>query len=111
MDLGWFPMSEEELEKKLKKLEKSYNELQIQFENQNKQITDFLGELNVTSDQISTFLSKKENFSDKNWDEIQKIKKSLDEKLLRELANISNPTKRSKTYSERNIPQHWLFVR
>lgn len=102
---------EDELENKIEKFERSFNELTIRFENQNKLVNDLLEELNVTPEQLSEFIKKKENFTEENWEELEKQTKLLEQRLLLELANISNPTKRKKTYAERNIQPHWLFVR
>lgn len=101
----------DELEKKIQKHELAFKELMIKTDTLNQQVEELLAELNVSPEQLTTFIGNKDNFSEENWEMIVKQRKELDEKLLRELANIRNPLKNKKTYSERVVPQHWLFVR
>lgn len=101
----------DELEKKIQKTELSIQELSIRLDSLNNQIKELLTELNVSPEQLTAFVEKKENFTEENWSSLAQQRQLLDEKLQRELANIRNPLKAKKTYSERKIEQHWLFVR
>lgn len=101
----------DELEKKINKHELDFQELVIKTENLNQQVEELLTELNVSPEQLSAFIGNKDNFSEDNWQTIVKQRQELEDKLKRELANIPNPLKNKKTYSERIVPRHWLFVR
>jgi hypothetical protein len=102
---------DDELEKKLQKHELAFQELAIKTDNLNQQVDELLAELNIFPEQLTTFIGNKENFSEENWQEIVKLRQELDEKLKRELANVRNPLKNKKTYSDRVVSQHWLYVR
>ncbi|MBA3816847.1 MAG: hypothetical protein H0X29_10095 [Parachlamydiaceae bacterium] len=101
----------DELEKKIQKHELAFQELLIKTDSLNEQVDDLLGELKVSPEQLTAYIENKENFSEENWQIIVEQRQALDEKLKTELANIRNPLKNKKTYSERIVPQHWLFVR
>jgi len=103
--------SEEELEKRLQKNALAIEELAIRIEAHNRQIDELLNTLNVSPEQLSTFIEKKEHFTAENWKALQELDQALEEKLKRELDNIHNPLKTKKTQAERNIQPHWLFVR
>jgi len=102
---------EDNLDEKIEKNDSKIKEISIQIQNLNREEKALLDELKVTPEQLSTFIENKENFSEKNWDEIQSQKKKLDQKLLLELANIRNPSKTKKAFKERNIDNNWLFVK
>lgn len=99
------------LEKAIQKNELAIQELAIQIDSVASQVDAFLTELNITAEQISAFIENKDNFTEENWNTLLQQKQELEAKLKRELANIKNPLKTKKTYSERNVQQHWLFVR
>lgn len=99
------------LEKKIQKHELAFQELTIKIDSLNQQVEDLLSELNISPEQLTAFIENKENFSDENWQTIIQQRQEFEEKLKRELANIRNPLKNKKTYSERVVPQHWLYVR
>lgn len=101
----------DELEKTINKHELAFQELVIKTDSLNQQVEELLEELNVSPEQLSAFIGNKDNFNEDNWQTIVKQRQELEDKLKRELANISNPLKNKKTYSERIVPQHWLFVR
>lgn len=101
----------DELENNIQKHELAFQELMIKVDSLNEQVQELLAELGVTPEQLTHFLANQDNFSDENWQMINKQRQEFDEKLKRELANVRNPLKNKKTYSERVVPQHWLFVR
>jgi hypothetical protein len=103
--------SDEEIEKQIQKNEKGMRELSIRIENLNRQVNELLTELNVTPEQLTALIEKKENFTEDNWSELLKQKQALDEKLQRELKNIRDPSKAKKTFAERKVEKHWLFIR
>jgi len=102
---------EEELENHIEKNERAIEELSIRIEALDRAAAALFEELQVTPEQITAFLGKQENFTESNWVDLQQMRQKQEEKLMRELLNISNPKKTKKTFNERRIPQHWLYVR
>lgn len=100
-----------DLETKIQNQEIATQELAMRIEALNGQIEELMKELNVTAEQLTIFLQKKENFTEDNWNEITRQRQEFQERLTREISNIRQPLKTKKTYSERQVPQHWLFVR
>jgi hypothetical protein len=86
-------------------------ELDIRIEALNRDIEMLLNELKVAPQQLTTFIENQANFSEKDWQTLTDQRKALDEKLLRELLNISNPKQTQKAFKQRNVQPHWLFVR
>lgn len=84
--------------------------LSSEIENLSLDVSYFLKEINLTEEQLTTFLTDKNNFSSENWSTIIELRKTLDEKLTRELQNIPNPKKTHKTLSKKNKRSHWLSV-
>lgn len=106
-----FMFLKDNIEEKLHLNEKKIRELSIRLEKLESDITNFLEELEVTPEQLSTFISKKENFTEENWLEIQKQKKQLDEKLDLDLKNVRNPLNSKKALASLNVGQFWLHVK
>lgn len=86
-------------------------ELEIRIEALNRDVEALLNELNVSPKQLTAFLENESNFSKEDWRTLTEQRKALDEKLLRELLNISNPKKTQATMKQRHVQPHWLFVR
>ena len=103
--------SEAKLESHIQKNENAIQELSIRIESLNRDVEQLLNELNVTPEQLTTYIENKDNFSEENWQTLLDQRKALDEKLLREMLNISNPKKTQETRKQLNVQQHWLFVR
>lgn len=103
--------SDQELEAHLTRNGTRIEELEIRIEALNRDINSLLKELNVSPQQLSSCLASQEHFSTDEWDTVNNEKKKLNEKLLRELLNISNPKKTKEAYQSRNVQPHWLFVR
>lgn len=103
--------SESQIENHIKKNAQAIEELSIRIETLNRDVDTLLKELNVSPTQLTTFLSNSNNFTEDNWNALTAERKALDEKLLRELLNVSNPVKTKKTYAERHVQPHWLYVR
>lgn len=99
------------LEAHIQKNAQAIQELAIQIEAVNRDVHELLKELNVSPEQLTTFVENKDNFSEDNWNTLLEQRKVLDEKLLRELQNVSNPQKTKKTLQTMNVQPHWLFVR
>ena len=104
-------LSNDNVEEKLSLNEKKIRELSIRLEKLDSDITEFLEELEVTPEQLTTFISHKGNFTDNNWEALQKHKKQLDEKLEVELKNVRNPHKTKKALESLHVARHWLHVK
>jgi hypothetical protein len=100
-----------DLEEILEDKNKMIKELSIRNENLDRETKKFLKDLKVTSEQLTAFIEKKDNFTEKNWEVLQKEKNKLDQKLQTDIKSVRNPLDVKKTYAERKIDQHWLFVR
>lgn len=86
-------------------------ELEIRIEALNRDVEILLNELNISPKQLTTFIENPNNFSQENWETLLQQRKALDEKLLRELLNVSNPKKTQAAFKQRQVQPHWLFVR
>ncbi len=104
-------LSKDNIEEKLNLNEKHIRELSIRFEKLEKDISSFLEELEVTTEQLTAFISQKDNFTDDNWQELQKHKKQLEEKLETDLKSIRNPLNSKKALASLNVGRHWLHVK
>lgn len=102
---------EQEIEKILHKNAAAIEELSIRIEMLNRQTQELLNELNVSHEQLSAFIENKENFTDENWQALITQRQSLDAKLQLDLSNVRNPLATKKTYQDRHVQPHWLFVR
>lgn len=101
----------ESLETKIKKNEQKAEALFQEILTLYQQEKIFLDELKVTPEQLTTFISAKENFTEQNWETLNFEKQKLDQKLQTELNNIRNPKKTKKAYSEKKIEGHWLYIK
>lgn len=99
------------LEQKIAKNEKAMQELLIQLAAIDRKNHELYNDLNITPEKLSAFLANPSNFKPEAWAMMQSERGKLDEKLKRDLNNIRDPAKAKKTYAERNVGQHWLFVR
>lgn len=91
--------------------EKKITELEIRNHKLDRDTLDLLKELKVTPEQLSLFLKESENFTKLDWEKMQNEREKIDQKLQTELKSFRNPLKSQKTQQERNINNHWLFVR
>ena len=98
-------------EQKSEANEVKIKKLSLEIETLDLETNNLLQHLQVTPEQLTQFIENKENFSSKNWDELQEQKKKLDAKLTLDLESIPNPLKVQKKYVERNVGQHWLYVK
>jgi len=107
----FFQDSEQKQEQDITKNETAVQQLAIRIDALDREIKTLLAELNVTPEQLTVFVSKEENFTSENWQELHKQRKMLDEKLSKEIANIRDPRKVKKAQETRNVQRHWLFVK
>lgn len=107
----FFDNSEQNLEKVIIKNDLSLQELMIRIDSLDREVKTLLSELSITPEKLSTFIDNQDNFTDENWQELQKQRQLLDEKLSKELLNVRDPRKVKKHQDDRNVQRHWLFVR
>ena len=91
--------------------QRKIKELSIRNQRLNEEVNYFLQELNVSPEQLTQFINDKNQFSEENWEQVCRKKEELDLKLQIDLEQIQNPSKLKKTYQERKIQSHWLFVK
>jgi hypothetical protein len=102
----------EKLEEKIHRTERKLLELALHIHRLNQEYHELLNELAVTPEELKDFVENSENFSPSTWEELQKEKKQLEERLNSELSNVRDANKAKDTFSEKGkIQQHWLFVR
>ncbi len=99
------------IEDKINKNENQIKKLSVQLENLTREENELLEELKVTPEQLSQFVKNKENFTEKNWNELNQQREELDAKMLREIGNIRNPKKASEALKELRIDNSWLYVK
>jgi len=107
----FFSDPELKLEQDITKNDLSAQQLMIRIDSLDREIKGLLSELNISPEKLSTFVANQENFTEENWQELQKQRQLLDEKLNKELSNVRDPRKVKKNHEDRNIQRHWLFVR
>lgn len=103
--------SDSKLETHIQKNDLAIQELSIRIEALNHHVNELFAELNVFPEQLTTFVENKNNFTEDNWKMLLEQRKALDEKLLKELLNISNPKKTKEAFKSLHVQSHWLFVR
>lgn len=104
--------AEQKIDNKLDEHEKKIKELSIQTDTLEREFDQLLADLKVTREQIRVYIENKDHFTDDNWEEIEKQKQELDQKLLLQLKNIIDPLKAKKSLQERkDVKPQWLFVR
>ncbi len=105
-----FDLSPDHIEDKLKKIEKKITEIEIRNQKLNQDTEELFAEFQVAPEQLTEYLQSKENFSEKNWEEIQHHTNQIEKKLSVDLNCIHNPMQTKKTFNEKNIDPSWLFV-
>lgn len=103
--------SEQSIDNRQIEVDRKIEALEIENEALDREIYALYSEQNVTCEQVTQYLSKKENFSNENWQSLLQQRKILEERIAKELNCIVNPIKQKKKFQERNVSQHWLFVR
>lgn len=90
---------------------KRIRELELENAALDRHIEEMLKEFGATADQLTDCLENPENFSEKNWNEIQRIRKELEEKLDLRLKEVRDPRKSRREFEELSINPQWLFVK
>ncbi len=104
-------MFNDELELKVQKHERDIRKLSIDLDNIRRQNQSLFDDLNVSSCQVSQFMSDPAQFTTEDWAHLVQEKKRIDDKREMELKNIRNPAQVKKTLTERAMPNHWIYVR
>ncbi len=101
-----------QIDEKIEQHEKKIKELSIQTETLEREFSQLLADLNVTRDQLRVYVENKSHFSDTDWEEMEKRKQELDQKLLLQLRSIVDPLKSRKALQgQKDIKPQWLFVK
>lgn len=102
---------EQSLENRLIEIARKAQELEFQNASLDEETGTMLAENNVTPEQLTTFISSPDNFTEDNWNTLQEEKKKREEKLARDLANVVDPAKKKKALKSLHLPSYALFVR
>lgn len=103
---------EEKLEEKIHRTERKLVELSLHIQRLSREYQEILEELALTPEQLKEFAENPANFPPPIWEQLQKEKKQMNEKLELELTNVRDANKTKKAIAERGtVQQHWLFVR
>ena len=92
------------LERRLKEIENQHDMIDIQ----KHEVSVALG---VSLDQLAEYSKNRDNFTDEQWERLENMRKSNEERLKKEMENRSNPKKTEARRRSLNIGQNWLFVR
>ena len=88
------------------------NEFKMKWECLQEEFHQFLKEIELTPEQLNTFIENEEHFPPAIREEMEQAKKKLDEKLELELNHLSCPLeKKTSLETQAPIQKHWLFVR
>lgn len=107
----FFKDESQKMEQDILKNRLAFQELILHMDGINKEIDALLKELKVSRQQLDIFLANPENFTPENWQELQKQRQLLEEKLKCEIDNVRDPRKVKKSQNDRNVQQHWLYVK
>ncbi len=94
-------------EKHAKKLE----ELKAKFARTENLLTNLLAEHHLSQEEFSAFLANPNHFEPKAWEELQKARRQLDQKLKLELNSIKNSHSTAEKYKAFKQSSQWLPVR
>ncbi len=105
----FYPDSSEEktlhFERRLQEEKERFDEITCDVEQQ-------LSGLGITKEQVLLLLSDKDNFTEKDLNQIEVLRRDLDRSLGRSEGAISDPRRAKKARSElKDINRNWLFVR
>jgi hypothetical protein len=93
------------------KADQKINALAIQLEQLDRAVDELFSLIELTPEQLTAFVKKPEHFTKENWEELDKQRLALEERLNRSLTNIRNPRKAKRTLSTLNVANNWLYVK
>jgi len=101
----------ESKEDKMRSLDKKMREINILMEKIDQDIETLFFENNINPVEVAERLSKRENFSDEEWLNYQEARRIVKEELKIDIDSIKNPERAKKSYNDRFVQPHWLYVR
>lgn len=93
------------------KLQKRITELTIEHEALNLKVAKIMEELELKPEQVTQYLANPENFSEKNWTQIQEIKNEQSQKLMNDLLILSKNPRKKKSLSKEPPKPHWVMMK
>lgn len=99
------------LENKSKQNERKLRELKLRFESLSREIEQFFKEMGTTPAELSQYAQNPDNFSPREWDELKKKQKALEDQLENELKSIRDVQASKKSFEENNVSRHWIFCK
>lgn len=102
---------DQKVEQQIEKNKQLLKELLIRSESLDKEIQLLFEAVQINPSEITEYLSDSNNFTAENWEEINKQRQELREKIKKELDNVPDPEKAKKALKELNVDPRWLFVR
>ncbi len=103
--------NDNQLEQTIAKHDLSLQEILMRIDAMDREVKVLMEELKITPEQIAEFLANKDNFTPENWEELEKQRQKLSEKLRLEKEHVPNPQRTKKAQADRQVERHWLFVR
>lgn len=104
-------LEQKNIPEKIEKTEKKIKELEFSNQKLDSDIKEFLEELNVTPDQLTTFCTDSSNFNEKNWKELKNTQEDLEATLETAINSAHNPLETKKKLSEQIIANRWIYVK
>lgn len=105
-------MFNQDNENKILEIDRLISDLEARNETLDAEIQKMLAEYKVNEEQLTAFITCKQNFSESNWAALQEEKKKIDLKLMETLRSIANPKQAQKNrQSLKDVQRNWLFVR
>ena len=83
--------------------------LQFEIEALERETAELFNKLDITPEKIQKFLDKS-NYSEKEWEFIQKERTKFEEQLERELSNIDDPERKKQAYKELINSASWMKI-
>ncbi|MEC7838532.1 MAG: hypothetical protein VX777_00680 [Chlamydiota bacterium] len=99
---------------KMRSLDKKIREITILMEKIDRDIETFFFENNINPIEVAerlSKLSKQENVTEEEWENYQEARRIVSEELKIDIETIENPEKAKKSYNDRFVQPHWLYVR
>lgn len=103
---------EDELYQKYQSTQQKLKELAIMSESIERNYQALLKNLDLTPQELKSYMENPNNFTPIEWEDLQKEKEKMDEMLKLQLTTVCDPRKTKKKYAEKaRVRQNWIFVR
>ncbi|MFT4552987.1 MAG: hypothetical protein ACI9S8_001620 [Chlamydiales bacterium] len=83
--------------------------LEFEIEALERETAELFKKLDITPEKIQAFLDK-DNYSEKEWDYIQKERAKFEEQLERELNSIDDPERKKQAFAELKNTASWMRI-